>query len=170
MKMKDMDGIELARQIRRDNEAVQIIFITGYPDFMSEGYDVSALHYLMKPVKEDKLFEVLDKAAERLKKNEQTLLIQTSDTTEKVPLDNILYIEAFAHYIDILKEQLYISVSNSVGGFVKKSGGSYISTKGTEGHGFGLMRVDKIAGKYGGFINRQHEEGVFATEILLPLQ
>lgn len=31
------------------------------------------------------------------------------------------------------------------------------------------MRVDKIVGKYGGFINRQSEEGVFATEIMLPL-
>ena len=72
-------------------------------------------------------------------------------------------------YIDILKNQLYISVSNSVGGAVKKSGSTYLSTKEKDGHGFGLMRVDKIAEKYGGFINRQSEEGVFATEIMLPL-
>jgi hypothetical protein len=32
-----------------------------------------------------------------------------------------------------------------------------------------LMRVDKIAAKYGGFINRQSEDGAFATEIMLPL-
>ena len=74
IQMRAMDGVELARQIRRDNEIVQIIFITGYPDFIADGYDVSALHYLMKPVKEDKLFEVLNKAAERLKKTEQFLL------------------------------------------------------------------------------------------------
>jgi len=73
-------------------------------------------------------------------------------------------------YIDILKDQLYISITNSTGGLVKKSGGVYLSTKDKDGHGFGLMRVDKIAGKYGGFINRQSEAGVFATEILLPLQ
>lgn len=73
-------------------------------------------------------------------------------------------------YIDVLKNQLYISVSNAVGGSVKKNGASYLSTKNKEGHGFGLMRIDKIAEKYGGFINRQNEEGVFATEIMLPLQ
>ena len=73
-------------------------------------------------------------------------------------------------YIDVLKDQLYISVTNSVGGPVKKSGNAYLSTKGKDGHGFGLMRVDRIAGKYGGFINRQSEEGVFATEIMLNLQ
>lgn len=72
-------------------------------------------------------------------------------------------------YIGILKEQLYISVSNSVGGEVKKSGKTYISTKGSDMHGFGLMRVDRIADKYSGYVNRQNEEGVFATEVMLPL-
>lgn len=72
-------------------------------------------------------------------------------------------------YMDTFKEQLYIAVTNAVGGPVKRSGRAYLSTKEKEGHGFGLMRVDKIVGKYGGFINRQSEEGVFATEIMLPL-
>lgn len=72
-------------------------------------------------------------------------------------------------YIGILKGQLYISVSNSVGGEIKKSGKTYISTKDSFYHGFGLMRVDKIVDKYSGYINRQNEEGVFATEIMLPL-
>lgn len=72
-------------------------------------------------------------------------------------------------YIGILKGQLYISVSNSVGGEIKKSGKTYISTKDSFSHGFGLMRVDKIVDKYSGYINRQNEDGVFATEIMLPL-
>lgn len=72
-------------------------------------------------------------------------------------------------YIGILKEQLYISVSNSVGGEIKKSGKTYISTKNSASHGFGLMRTDKIVDKYSGYINRQHEDGVFATEVMLPL-
>jgi two-component system, LytTR family, sensor histidine kinase AgrC len=72
-------------------------------------------------------------------------------------------------YIDILKQQLYIYVSNSTGGEVIKNGKTYISTKNSSSHGFGLMRVDKIAAKYGGYINRQNEEGVFATEIMLPM-
>ena len=101
IQMKKMDGVELARQIRKGNEHVQIIFITGYPNFIAEGYEVSALHYLMKPVKEEKLFEVLDKAVVRLRSAEQSLLVQTADATVKVPLGNILYLEAFAHYVMI---------------------------------------------------------------------
>lgn len=72
-------------------------------------------------------------------------------------------------YIDILKGQLYISVSNARTGEVKRSGSSFFTTKESAGHGFGLMRIDKIADKYGGFVNRQVEEGVFATEVMLPL-
>ena len=72
-------------------------------------------------------------------------------------------------FIGMLKDQLYISVSNSVGGDIKKSGKTYLSSKGSETHGFGLMRIDRLAAKYDGYVNRQDEEGVFATEVMLPL-
>lgn len=72
-------------------------------------------------------------------------------------------------YMGILKKQLYISVQNSTGGPLRRRGGTYFSTKDGDSHGFGLARVDRIVGKYGGYLNRQNEEGVFATEILLPL-
>ena len=72
-------------------------------------------------------------------------------------------------YIREMKGQLYISITNSVGGKVKKAGREYLSTKLGVNHGFGLRRVDNIVDKYDGFINRQNEEGVFATEVILPL-
>ena len=71
-------------------------------------------------------------------------------------------------YIGVLKKQLYISVSNSAGE-IRRSGNGYASIKGSASHGFGLMRIDRIVNKYGGAVNRQNEEGVFATEVLLPL-
>ena len=72
-------------------------------------------------------------------------------------------------YMDIHKEMFYIYVSNSVGGEIKKSDKGYVSTKNSSSHGFGLMRIDKIVEKYKGFIDRQNEPGVFATEIMLSL-
>jgi len=70
-------------------------------------------------------------------------------------------------YIDIFNEYLYISVTNAMSGKIDKNAG-YISQKG-ENHGFGLISIDKIAKKYNGHINRQNEDGIFATEIMLPL-
>ena len=71
-------------------------------------------------------------------------------------------------YIGKLKGQLYLSVQNSAGK-VRKSKNTYLSTKNGE-HGYGLFRIDRVAKKYGGYVNRQNEEGVFATEIMIPLQ
>lgn len=71
-------------------------------------------------------------------------------------------------YVDIVKKQLYISVTNSMNGRARKLGNSYLSAK--QGcHGFGLLRIDSIVSKYHGFINRQTENGIFATEVMLPL-
>jgi len=72
-------------------------------------------------------------------------------------------------YIAVMKKQLYICVTNSVSGPIYKDGPTYLSTKRVDGAGFGLMRVDRVAAKNGGYVNRQDEEGVFATEVMLPL-
>lgn len=71
-------------------------------------------------------------------------------------------------YIGILKKQLYISVTNATNESVKMRTDTYFTTKRGE-HGFGLKRVDNCVKKYDGYLNRQNEPGVFATEILLPL-
>lgn len=72
-------------------------------------------------------------------------------------------------YIGTHKELLYISISNSVGGEIKKAGKSYLSIKSSASHGFGIIRIDHISEKYKGFVDRQNEEGVFVTEVMLPL-
>lgn len=70
-------------------------------------------------------------------------------------------------YIGQFKKQFYISVQNSAGK-IKKQNGKYLSTKDGE-HGYGLFRIDRIAKKYSGYVNRQNEDGIFATEIMLPM-
>ena len=71
-------------------------------------------------------------------------------------------------YISVLKQQLYISVTNATTETVRQRTDSYFSTKRGD-HGHGLRRVDQVVKKYDGWLNRQNEPGVFATEILLPL-
>lgn len=71
-------------------------------------------------------------------------------------------------YIGVLKQQLYISVANSTTELVRKLDEEYITTK-RGNHGHGLKRINKIVEKYGGFINRKNEPGVFVTEVMLPL-
>ena len=71
-------------------------------------------------------------------------------------------------YIGMFKQQLYISVSNSTNAKRRRRLNELVTSKLGE-HGFGLRRIDKIAGQYDGFVNRKNEPGIFATEVMLPL-
>ena len=71
-------------------------------------------------------------------------------------------------YIAPMKQQFYISVSNATNELVRKLDEDYISRKRGD-HGHGLKRIDVMVEKYGGYINRKNEPGVFVTEIMLPL-
>ncbi len=101
IEMGAMDGVTMAKQLRKNNDTVQIVFITGYSDYISEGYEVAALHYLMKPVKEKKLCSVLDRAAEKLSKNEKVLNFKISSEMVRVPIYQIRYADVSGNYVTI---------------------------------------------------------------------
>lgn len=101
IEMPEMNGVELAKAVRRENEAVQIVFITGYYEYFSDGFDVSALHYLIKPVNAGKLCAVLDRAADHLAYRQRSVLLSTSEGDIKVALADIRYVEAQNVYVVI---------------------------------------------------------------------
>ena len=101
IEMPVVNGMELAKTIRRENESAVIVFITGYSDYIAQGYDVSALHYLVKPVDKQKLFAVLDKARRVLGKQEACLLLEMAGETYRLPLREIRYIEVSGNYATV---------------------------------------------------------------------
>ena len=102
IEMGAMDGVTMAKRVRQENESVQIVFITGFADYISEGYDVSALHYLMKPVKQDKLFTVLDRAIVAMQKTERVILLPVGGEMLRLPINQVQYVEAFSHTVAIV--------------------------------------------------------------------
>lgn len=103
IKMGDISGIDLAKQIRADQENKKknkslIIFITGYREYMEDAFDVNAFHFITKPINESKFTEVFSKALKEIKNaNEQQkrfILIKHFETRRKVYLKDILYIES----------------------------------------------------------------------------
>ena len=71
-------------------------------------------------------------------------------------------------YIGLFKSQLYISVTNSTKEKKRRRLAELVTCKLGE-HGFGLRRIDRLAERYDGYVNRKNEPGVFATEVMLPL-
>lgn len=126
IQMKAMDGIELAEKIRENNSGVQIVFITGFPDYISRGYDVSALHYLIKPVEKEKLSEVLSKACDNLKKEEKFILLSVDNESFKINLKDIIYIEAFGHSSCVACENKEYNTKLSISDIAKVLDNSFI--------------------------------------------
>ena len=101
IEMGAMDGVTMAKRVRRDNEAVQIVFITGYSDYISEGYEVAALHYLMKPVNREKLLSVLDRAMEKRRQQERCLILECAGELVRIPFYEIRYLDVRQNYVTV---------------------------------------------------------------------
>ena len=75
-------------------------------------------------------------------------------------------------YISPMKGQLYLSVTNSAPGKARQENGKFLSAKPNRDprarHGFGLSQIDRMVKYLGGYVNRQQEEDVFATEVMIP--
>ena len=119
IEMGAMDGVTMAKRVRRDNETVQIVFITGYSDYIAEGYEVAALHYLMKPVKREKLYAVLDRALEKQRQNERCLNLELSGELVRIPFYEIRYLEVRQNYVTVHANREY-TVKRSLNEFEKE--------------------------------------------------
>lgn len=100
IEMPHLDGMELARRLRRIGSDCCIIFITNMPQYAVQGYEVEALAYLIKPVRYFNFSQVLKKAAERVKKRQTedvSIVINTRQEVKVVPSSTIRYIEVESH-------------------------------------------------------------------------
>lgn len=93
IEMKRLNGMELAKKLRSDGDMLPIVFITGYSDYMSDGYEVEALHYLLKPVDKSKLFSVLDRYIKR-HTTESEIMLSCDEGSIHISPEMIVYCEA----------------------------------------------------------------------------
>ena len=119
IEMGAMDGVTMAKRVRQDNEAVQIVFITGYSDYIAEGYEVAALHYLMKPVNHEKLMTVLDRALEKRKQEERCLNLEAYGEMVRIPFYEIRYLDVHQNYVTVHAKQDY-TVKRTLGDVEKE--------------------------------------------------
>jgi DNA-binding LytR/AlgR family response regulator len=125
IQMGGQNGVELAKDLRGTDEKLIIIFITALLDFVQEGYDVSALHYLIKPIDTGKLYSVLDKAVRSLTKNNGAVVFPTDNGDIKIMTDDIIYAESFDHFLEIITIQEKLTVKMPLYEFENKLGGNF---------------------------------------------
>jgi DNA-binding LytR/AlgR family response regulator len=124
IQMGEMNGMELAKHIREYDKNIMLIFITGLRDYVFEGYEVGALRYLLKPVKEEHFMALLDEAFARMQQDNKRWFIFTHGG-EKVKLnyDDIIYVEARGHYIELVTTNQSYELKGSIGQISNELGG-----------------------------------------------
>lgn len=98
--MKDMNGMELAHEIRKFDRNVQIVFLTGKSEYVFEGYEIGAVRYLVKPVEEGELAKALDACMEKLgSSREDYLTMKYQGENLRLLKSEILSIQVEGHYL-----------------------------------------------------------------------
>lgn len=91
IEMKQLSGMDTARLLRKRDAQTILIFVTAYPDFVFQGYEVHAFHYILKPYDERKIKNVLEQALKELgKSREQFFALEQKSGTLKLPMKKIL--------------------------------------------------------------------------------
>ena len=97
--MPGMTGLDTAREIRRFDDAAEIVFLSSSPDFAYESYGVRALNYLLKPVTRETLFALLEQVSLREEKNAEALTLKTGSSIIRVPYSHICYAEVIGKHV-----------------------------------------------------------------------
>lgn len=102
IQMPGLSGMELAHRLRSAGDSLTLALITAIPDYALEGYTVDALAYLLKPVSDEALYALLDKACKR--SPTPFVLVDHDGITERILLSSILYLESQGHDTHIVCE------------------------------------------------------------------
>lgn len=98
IQMPGMNGMEMIRRLREKDSQMPVIFTSGLPDYLQEGYEVQALHYLLKPIAQEKVFACMDRICSR-KDTRKLYPIRTLDGMLRLDLKAANYCEAQGHYV-----------------------------------------------------------------------
>ena len=98
--MPELSGIETGRRLRALGDGGEIVYLTSSNDFAADSYDVRAFFYLLKPVEECKLFQVLDGAVDKLnRRRSSAIVVSTAEGSRRVLLENIRYVERVGRFM-----------------------------------------------------------------------
>lgn len=95
------NGIDFARKLRALGKNFNLIFVTSNPEYALDSYDVAPLHFLVKPLSEEKLETALNRFLEKY--NTPTLYFQIPGETFSIAVSDILYFEVYSHDVRLKK-------------------------------------------------------------------
>lgn len=108
--MPKLSGLSFVKAL---SNSPKIVFVTAYPEYAVEGFEVNAVDYLVKPVSLERFLKAVNKVLEQLKRKniseEDSIFIKVDKKLLKINLNDIKYIEAFGDFLKVRdKEKVHI--------------------------------------------------------------
>lgn len=114
IQMPGMNGMDMIRKLRETDGEIPVIFTSGLSEYLREGYEVQALHYLIKPISEEKVFECMDRVCSR-KDTRELFAARTEEGMIRIDLREANYCEAQGHYVRfVMADKSEVLVMNSI--------------------------------------------------------
>ena len=160
IQMEEMGGIEVARALRGRGERTVLIFVTALKEYAPEAFEVSAFHYLLKPVVPEKFCRVFESACLQVRKLESQsagqLFFQTKARSFTVPRDEVLYVESRRRKVEIHTRKENVTVYATMKHMEEQLGeGFYRCQRGY------LVNMAYVTGYGAGFVRLQNGEAVY---------
>lgn len=160
IQMEEMGGIEVARALRGRGERTVLIFVTALKEYAPEAFEVSAFHYLLKPVVPEKFCRVFESACLQVRKLESQsagqLFFQTKARSFTVPRDEVLYVESRRRKVEIHTRKENVTVYATMKHMEEQLGeGFYRCHRGY------LVNMAYVTGYGAGFVRLQNGEAVY---------
>ncbi len=125
IQMKFINGIETAQKIREKNKDVVLFFVTSFAQHATEGYDVDAKGFVVKPVNKATFFRQLDRIFYQMEQqSERYLLLNNSREMLRVNMKDIRYIESTGHYVNVYTDSDTITYHISLKEIEKQTEGT----------------------------------------------
>ena len=112
IQMPKMNGIEFLKIMQKPP---MVIITTAYPSYALEGFQLNVLDYLLKPITFERFFKaaakardyhkLLNREQEQSKDNDDYFFIKCGNKYEKIPFEDILYVEGMQNYVNIYTDK-----------------------------------------------------------------
>lgn len=149
IEMPDINGMELARQLRDMDDDLLIVFTTSYPEYMHESFEVQPFQFITKPVDYTAIYKLFNNIIKKLYRNSKSIVIIDTDSEKNfVPLNDLLYISSMK------ENKLHLRYQLTDRALISKA------EKRLSSHGF-------VSPSRGFLVNLHHIRSINSTRLLL---